>query len=84
MHINCKYFSWTHASHINWKAQHLKAKYTSSNIFNKNNVKSNFFLIFENDALLINGKRKRRKEENISGVILVVFTIEKFLIKYTN
>ena len=42
------------------------------------------FLIFENDALLINGKRKRRKEENISGVILVVFTIEKFLIKYTN
>jgi hypothetical protein len=33
-------------------------------------------LISDNDALLIKGKRKRREEKNISGVISVVFIIE--------
>jgi hypothetical protein len=53
----------------------LMAKYTSSNIFNKNNVK--VIQIFDNDALLI--KEKRKKEKNISGVISVVSIIEKYL-----
>jgi hypothetical protein len=39
-------------------------------------------LISDNDALLIEGKGKRREEKNISGAILVVFIIESFYEAY--
>jgi hypothetical protein len=56
------------------KPYQLKAKYTSSNIKIKKNVK--IILISDNDAL--QGLREREKEEkNISGVNSVVFIIEK-------
>ena len=56
------------------------AKYTSSNIFHIKTVLKVIFLICENDALLIKGKIKRRKEKKISGVISVAWIIEKYLV----